>query len=500
MIKRRKILSVSNARYIVYVGLIMFCTLLRAESLTLYDAVYVHVYNTKSVKVQYLALDNALMECANFRKSYLPALQFNLSPISFNRSLRLLQNYATGEYSNVEEYSNTSQGGVSISQKVAATGGVFTVGSNISFLRQFSSNTNSFSSTPLYVSYRQQLRGGHRTDKLERLMSQARSEVAKKEFCISLSQEQQRIVALYMDAYTCKIDVDFYTQTANIDQQLVARAKICLDAGRFTPYEYNQVEIQQLDDNMSLTQCQYAYDNALRQLANELQISAIELPALVVDSFPIYIDEAMVVELVSRNNPQYQRLEMNKLNAEYALHQTKISNAFNADISLSYGLNQYAPTFREAYQHPDQQQAVQVSLSVPIFQWGIRRNKLKMAQNEYDSALEQQSYEIDNFKEEIHNAVVNYNMSRSMVEVADKKFHLAAEQYAFAVKRFDVEKISALELTNANREYLQAKQSYIMVLKNLLQNYYQLRHIALYDFVAGKDVIDTIEILKELNI
>ena len=61
------------------------------KELTLHDALNVHVYNTKYVKGKRLALANILMECDNFRKSMLPSLSLNLTPVSFDRSMRLLQ-------------------------------------------------------------------------------------------------------------------------------------------------------------------------------------------------------------------------------------------------------------------------------------------------------------------------------------------------------------------------------------------------------------------------
>lgn len=97
--------------------LMLSCLLLQYSAgieLTLHDALNVHVYNTRYVKAKRLALDNTLMECENFRKSLLPAFSLNFSPVSFDHSMRLLQNYITGEYTNVEEYSSTTSGGLSI--------------------------------------------------------------------------------------------------------------------------------------------------------------------------------------------------------------------------------------------------------------------------------------------------------------------------------------------------------------------------------------------------
>ena len=210
------------------------------------------------------------------------------------------------------------------------------------------------------------------------------------------------------------------------------------------------------------------------------------------EKFPQHLDEGDVLDMVNRNNPEYQKLEIERVSAEYALHQVRVNNRFNANISLNYGLNQYANTLADAYRHPDQRQAVSVTFSVPVFQWGINRNKLKIAQNEYETTLLEQEYAIDNFKEEIHDDVFGYNMSRELMDAASRKYELSARQYSFAAMRFNTGKIAAIELTDANREYLQAKQNYISVMKDLFTKYYKIRHLALHDFIEGRDMLDLI--------
>lgn len=468
------------------------------KEVTLYDALNVYVYNTKYVRGKRLILANTLMECENFRKSMLPSLSFNFTPISFDRSMRLLQSYSTGEYSNVEEYSNTTSAGLSIMQRIAATGGVLTFGSNLSFLREFTANNNSFSSTPVYLSYSQSLFGGRKSLRLERTIYQQRSDMAMKDFCSSVSTEQQKILALYLDAYSNKLDIVFYSKTVDMGDSLLMHAKLRRDFGKITEYEYNIVELQQLDNQMALENSRHDYLKSIRLLENELSLQGLELPQLSVEEFPRHLDENDVMDMVNRNNPEYQRLEIERVNAEYALHQAKVNNRFNANISLNFGLNQYAKTLIKVYRHLNQRQTISVSLSVPVFQWGINHNKLKIAQNEYETILLEQDYAIDNFKEEIHDNVYGYNMSRTVMDAAIKKYELSARQYSFAALKFNNGKIAAIELTNANREYLQAKQNYISVLKELFTQYYKIQHLALHDFIGDKDMLDTIrESIKE---
>ncbi len=460
--------------------------------LTLSEAINIHVYHTRFVKIQQLAYENALMEYDNYRKSHLPSFSFNTTPISFNHSMRLLQNYNTGEYINVEEFSNTASLGMSISQKIAATGGSLTFGSNMNFLREFTNSSNSFSSTPLYFSYSQSLFGGGKSERYESSIHNLRIRMALRNYCSSVSSEQQKVLALYLDAYSNKMDIDFYTKNVNIGDSLLYYANIRKSIGKITEFEYNQIELQHLGNKIELGKAQNAYLSSLRLLSNELSIQNIDVCEISIKGIPLYLDEESVLEFVRKNNPEYQLLELERVNAEYALHQARTNNRFNANVSLSYGLNQYARTFKDAYTRPNQKQTASLTFSIPIFQWGINRNRLKMSRNEYETTLMEQEMTLDHFHEEAKGYIQSFNTSRKLSELADKKYALSSMQYSHAAMRYNLGKIAAIELNQAGKEYLQAKMDHMSTLKGLLINYYKIRHLTLHDFVENKDLTELI--------
>ena len=124
-------------------------------TLTLDDAINFYTFKSATVISERLRFENEQLEYENYKRGFLPSFQLNLSPVSFNRSMRLLQDPYNGNYSNVEDYSNTSSASLSMSQKVGLTNGTLTASSSLSLLREFSRDNNSFSSTPFYISYSQ---------------------------------------------------------------------------------------------------------------------------------------------------------------------------------------------------------------------------------------------------------------------------------------------------------------------------------------------------------
>ena len=70
--------------------LYFFCTAI-SYPVTLSDIVNKYALDAPSVKGLYLRFQNENLEYENYKKSFLPTLSFNLNPIAFNHSLRLLQ-------------------------------------------------------------------------------------------------------------------------------------------------------------------------------------------------------------------------------------------------------------------------------------------------------------------------------------------------------------------------------------------------------------------------
>lgn len=128
-----------------------------------------------SARIERLNFRNEWLLFENYKKSLLPAVSFTFNPINFNRSLRVLQEPSDGSYSYIEDYSNTSDIGISVRQKIGLTGGELNVGSNLNYLNEFSRKQNNFSTTPFTVGYSQQLWGGGKIYRMEKNLENAKT-------------------------------------------------------------------------------------------------------------------------------------------------------------------------------------------------------------------------------------------------------------------------------------------------------------------------------------
>ena len=465
-----------------------------SQVLTLDKAIYDLVYQTTFAKEQKLAYESELLQYENYRKSYLPAFNVNLSPIGFNHSMRLLQNYMTGEYTNVDEFSNSSNVGMSITQKVGLTGGSLNFRSSLNYLYEFANTKNSFSTTPLYIGYSQPLLGGTKLYNYERRIQEKRHDMALKHYCSSISQEQQEIVSLYLDAYLSVADTSYYHRKVTIGDSLLLHAHLKREAGKMTEYDFSQIELEQTGNQIQLRKSRFAHNSAMEKLSETLHACVEMLAPLDASVLPKLLDEDWVNELIRRNSPDWQDWQIRCLSAEQTLYQSDLATRFNADISIGYGLNQYGNTISEAYQQPDQQQSMMVTFNIPIFQWGINRNKRVMAHNEYQTVLFEHEMQMDNLRNEVHQLVFSYNSIIDLVALAEKRYLLAGDQYLRTAQLYNAGKVSLIELQNADNEYLASKQEYLSTIQDVYIHYFRIRHLTLYDFVIQKNLSDYLTI------
>lgn len=354
------------------------------RTITLNETVNVLLLKSPLARTEKLNYHNQILLFENYKKSFLPSFSLNFNPINFNRSLRVLQQPSDGNYSYVEDYANNSSAGVSIRQKIGLTGGELNIGSNINYLNEFSRKQNSFSTTPFSIGYSQQLLGGGKQFRLEKKIQYAKHKVAIKQYCTKLAQIQQQALTLFMTTLLGKMELDLALQTSQNTDTLLQLASMKLYNGHITEYDLKQIELQSLNVRYAFENARKNYIEAQERLAVFLGIEVFDVEIPKFDT-PFAIDTSTAMFFVKQNNPFAKQQEIQTLEAERNLFTSKLSNRFNGNISINYGVNQYAETFVEAYRNGNTRQSVVVGFQIPVFQWGINRNRIQIAENNYEA-------------------------------------------------------------------------------------------------------------------
>lgn len=139
----------------------------------------------------------------------------------------------------------------------------------------------------------------------------------------------------------------------------------------------------------------------------------------------------------------------------------KIANAQYLP-QLSFGIDgSYSSPGYDFKADLDPNYVVYAKLSVPIFEWGKRRNTRKIGKYSISMAIENQLKTIDNVRLEIKTAFYAYSQAVEKVQLTENSLIKASESEKMAMGKYIEGQISIVEVINAQLYHQEAKVNYI---------------------------------------
>ena len=211
----------------------------------------------------------------------------------------------------------------------------------------------------------------------------------------------------------------------------------------------------------------------------------------------LQVDPEEVLELAKANNPTILTQQLNVLTAQSNLAQAKAEKGLNANLIASFGTRDQDSNFDLAYSNSNQQQNIRLGITMPILDWGLGRGRYKMAQSNLELAQVTSDQALVDFEQNLILDAEQFNLQKAQVAVAAKSDTVAMRMYEVTKQRFLIGKIAILELNNADTKKDQNRRNYIQALQNYWNYFYNIRNLALFDFVNRKPLETEFEKLLE---
>lgn len=189
----------------------------------------------------------------------------------------------------------------------------------------------------------------------------------------------------------------------------------------------------------------------------EVPTDSIVIPLKEEPSYAGIIDMAMTSRpemLIASGNIDLQRSSARLANSQYM---PKLSVGIDGSYS-SPGYN-FKADLNPNY-------AIYAKLSVPIFEWGKRRNTRKAGKYAIDMATENQRKVTDNVRLEVETAFYNYSQAVRKVSLTESSLNKAEESKKLAFEKYREGNISIVEVINAEIYHLEAKVNFIQTKLN----------------------------------
>lgn len=427
----------------------------------------------------------------SFKASRLPSLNLTGDVMNFDRSLRLLQDYNTGDLRYMENYNLQNSLGLSIRQNIAFTGGTLNVYSSLNRIDQFgTTDTKSYYSQPITLSYTQPLLA-YNSFKWEKKTAPKEFELAKRRYIESMERITQSAVAYYFNLVLSRTRYDIAVKNYDNTKSLHAIAKQRMELGTITKDELLQLELRMLNDSLSIN------NNALSVRENQMRLNSFlrlkenaQVITVLDDEIPmVEVDYEQVLAKALANSSFELSNEIEILNAEADIARAKANRGASASLNARFGLSQSGDDFKGAYSNLLDQEVVGLSFSIPIFDWGMGKGRVQMAKARADMTRSQIEQEEVDYRHELYTLIERFSNQRQQCAVARRAKEIADDRYQIAMENFRQGKISVTEMNTAQSEKDSANQSYVSEMAAYWQAYYELRGKALYDFITGTDIV-----------
>lgn len=433
----------------------------------------------------------------SFKANYLPSL--SLSGTVPNYSTTLEQVYKENEWVYVNSDLLQANGALSLSQNIGLTGGSIAINTGLGFQNNLKTQTKSIIAEPVANIRLTQPILKYNSLKWEKKTQPLQYEIAKKTYLTSMEAVSSTAIQYFFQLVSAQINVQIAVTNQINSDTLYRMSEGRYRLGTIAEDELLQMKLRWLNAENSLKQARMNLidlENRMRTFLGFNDNVSIEL--VVPYEIPvIQVDAEEVLALAFENNPEVFQQELTVLQAESRLAQAKAERGFSADLTATYGVSDQSLSkknnvdnpdfgFLDAYTDPKISQSVKLTLSLPILDWGRRKGSYQNALSSKELADVQAQQALTTFEADLLLDVQKFNLQYEQVMIAAQSDTVAQRMYEVSKARYMIGSSTVLELNNADTEKDSNRRSYISSIQSFWNQFYNIRSLALYDFINKK--------------
>jgi len=449
---------------------------------------------------------NALIAKHRFRASYWqyrtfiaqyrPSLTLTGSTPDYSTAFSRVWNSVTEQWDYVSTNILQTIGSLSLMQNIGLTGGTISLQSDLTLENNFETDKDRFITAPVSIRLMQPL-FRYNELKWEKKTEPLRYESAKKAFLENMEMVHIQAVQNFFSLALAQINKQIAEMNYLNADTLWRMAQGRYNLGTIAEDELLQMQLSWLNSETSRKQAEMNLRDREIRLRSFLGFNeSVRVELILPSEIPnLQVEPQKVLELAHQNNPEIIDQQLTLLTAQSSMAQAKAEKGLNANLTASFGLRDQDPVFADAYSNSSQQQTVRLGITMPILDWGLGKGRYRMAQSSLELAQVQAEQALVDFDQNLLLDVEQFNLQSEQVKIAAKSDTVATKMYEVTKQRFLIGKISVLELNNADTKKDENRRAYVMALQNYWNYFYNIRSLALYDFINRKPLESDYETL-----
>jgi outer membrane protein TolC len=475
---------------------IWFTTGYSQQGLTLTRALDIAESNSPSMKKTRLSLIRS-QENLNAQNAALKS-QFSLTvnPVGYSQNRSF--NDLISKWNSMK--TTESYGLFTVSQPIVLTDARVSLVNRFGYRDSYSEYTNSTTkgfSNDLSLNFDQPLFTYNRT-KLQLKELELALENSKISYAIQLMSLEKSVTQAFYYVYQQQQSMEIARQAFTNMQQSYDIIKNKVDAGISAREEMFQAELNLATAKSDFENKQVELENAKDQfkilIGMSLYDDIIVLPDISVDTVNVDISFAIDQGLANRMELRQRKIDIES--SQFDLIQTKALNEFKGSLGLSVGLFGDNEKFGDVYSNPTDNEEVSLSLTIPLWDWGERKSRIKATEATIEAANVSFDEERNNIILGIRQVYRNLINLRNQIAIARQNVTNAQLTYDLNLERYRNGDLTGMDLNLFQEQLSQKQLSYTNSLISYKLELLNLKIQTLYDFEKKEQVSPVMELEK----
>lgn len=460
-----------------------------ARKLSLTEAIEIAKRDSYAAQVARYSFLGQYWNYRSYRAELLPSLNLSGGVMNFDRSIVEVRDADSGRVNYVDNNSLSNDLSLSIDQNIPFLGGTLSLQSSLSRLDQFNYDAQTYNSVPLILNYTQPIRA-YNALKWRKKTAPLEYANAQKNYLETMQDITINVTNLFFTVLSAQ--EDYRQSRADYDDRrhLLEIAKKRLDLGTTTKSELLQLELSLLNAKMDVNSSGLTLRTRLFELFSYLRIvdyDGIELlPPYYMPDIELNAEQVLDKAWAGSSHTITQQLSL--LESQRALAEAKASRGLQVEFRGRLGLSQTGQTLPAAYRQLKDYENVGLTMTIPIYDWGMGRGKVRMAKTDVEITKTQIEQANTEFAHDVRTRVMQFNNQAEQCRTSLRAQDIAAERYDIMKRRFENGAVTVTELNTAQEEYESAQHLYISQLQQFWTDYYGIQKLTLYDFIRNEDI------------
>ncbi len=482
---------IKNLKLLLLLSFIPLSTYVNSQQvLSLQQALETAFISSPRMKKVRLSLEQSEQNLKASRAALKSNFSLNFTPLEYSKTREF--NSQLSQWYTVEDY--TSLGNLSVAQPILLTDGQISLNNTFSYVENTSTSsvgrsgfdgfTNSLSlrlDQPLFT---------YNRTKQELKSLELAYENASLNYALQLLSVENTVTQAFYRVYQSQMQ--YHVAKEEYENRIKSHEiiKNKVEGGLVAREELYQSELDLLSSKSSMQNAEVTFENNKDNFKQMLGISLDDEIMVLADIsvFPVDIDLKTAIDNGLNSRMEIRQREIDIEEGQFALIRTNAENEFKGELSVSLGLFGQNEDLSNVFQDQTNSQGISFGLTVPLWDWGEKKARLKaakanleMSQNNYDDEIIDIKLNIRQVYRSLNNLLIQIEISRKTVENAELTYEINLEKYQNG-------DLTSMDLNLVQNQLTQSKNELTNAIIDYKLELLNMKIQSMYDFEKDESV------------